>query len=90
MSNHSYKGDNKTAPYIVHILEKLDENERAAHGALGASLTSKRKQRKNERMLNLRTVFFYGLNNSIRICRGHAHKLNTSPSPDEFFDKVRC
>ena len=46
--------------------KKLDGNGRSACGALDASIISKRKLKKKEWMLKLRTVFSYGLNDQLR------------------------
>ena len=47
------------------MLEKLYGNGRTARGARDASITLKRRQRENEWMEKLQTVFSYGLDGSL-------------------------
>ena len=51
--------------YSVHILEKLNGNGRTTRNVLGASITSRRKQRKKTLMVKLKAVYPYGLNDCL-------------------------
>ena len=61
MTDHFRKGGCKNVPYTVQTLEKLYGNGRTARVALDASITSKRKQKQEEWILKLQTVFSCGL-----------------------------
>ena len=63
--NHFTKGHCKGSGYSVQIIEKLEGNGRTPRGAIDPSFTSKRRAREVHWMLQLRTVFPYGLNDRI-------------------------
>ena len=65
LSNHFNTGVCKDSTYKVHIIEKLHGNGRAKRRAVDQEKTVLRKQRELYWMLELRTVFPYGLNDRI-------------------------
>lgn len=76
LSHHFNFGVCKDSKYKVQILEKLEGNGRTERGAIDSKITSLRKSRELYWMLQLRTVYPYGLNDRV----GNEFKRDTSGS----------
>ena len=70
LAEHFTSGRCKGSEYFVQIVEKMSGNGRLASGEIDLVIQKERKRREDEWMLKLRTVYPYGLNDS----------LNTSPN----------
>ena len=65
LSEHFNNGVCKGASYTVQILEKLEGNGRTPRGAIDPSQTAHKKSREMYWMLQLRTIYPYGLNDPV-------------------------
>ena len=62
---HFSQGLCKNATFTVNIIEKLTGDGRGADGKLDPALTRIRRKKETDRMLRLRTVYPYGLNDRV-------------------------